>query len=210
MIPRYNCEIMNLLSRSIENPAMPLAEANRRRSLLDRLINLFGRSFPGIAYELIWESTSINAQAWCLGESHVRVYGGLARNPFLTRAGLSLVLAHETGHHLGGAPYDPAMPWLSWQGQADFWAASVGMPILWGAGAKRMTLKGAREISSLSQALGDCSEVDVPDISMKCRTRIFKAGALGRPLPRCAERSTNTFCRTDLALGLREVIMNPL
>jgi hypothetical protein len=28
----------------------------------------------------------------------------------MTRTGLALVLAHETGHYLGGPPYDLGMP----------------------------------------------------------------------------------------------------
>jgi Zn-dependent protease with chaperone function len=92
----------------------------RHRMILE-LLEAFGRAFPRITYELLWESSSINAQAWRLGAArYVRVYGGLARHPIVTKSGLALMLAHETGHHLGGPPSDPATPWLTWQGQADF------------------------------------------------------------------------------------------
>ena len=32
----------------------------------------------------------------------------------------------------GGTPLDPALRWPTWQGQADYWAASEGMPRVFG------------------------------------------------------------------------------
>ena len=59
----------------------------------------------GIDYDLLWENQTINAQAWILGDSrHVTVCGGLVRHPAMTACGIALMLAHETGHHLGGPP----------------------------------------------------------------------------------------------------------
>jgi len=107
------------------------SQQHRRRVLLV-LFKKFRRAFPEVTYELLWESPTINAQAWRLGSARfVRVYGGLVRHPAITKYGLALMLAHETGHHLGGSPRDPAMPWMTWQGQADYWAASVAMPRIW-------------------------------------------------------------------------------
>jgi hypothetical protein len=81
-------------------------------------------------------------------------------------------------------PSDPATPWLSWQGQADFWAASVGMPRVWGSRARSMTLKGAQQILALHQVFED-----EPDISPGCRQLIFEAGANGEGLPACAKKA---------------------
>jgi hypothetical protein len=168
-------------------------QARQRRML--SLMELFSRAFPIITFELLWDSSSINAQAWRLGASRfVRVYGGLARHNAMTRAGLALVLAHEVGHHLGGPPHDPAMPWLSWQGQADFWAASVGMPTVWGSRARSMTLRGAREIMDLHRTFASdvCQDLE---LSPECRLDIFRAGASGLSLPTCARDAlTSTIC----------------
>jgi hypothetical protein len=49
----------------------------------------------------------------------------------------------------GGPPLDPDLRWPTWQGQADYWAASEGMPIVFGPDAFRLTLKGAKEIAAL-------------------------------------------------------------
>jgi Zn-dependent protease with chaperone function len=162
------------------------AQQTRRRVVLD-LFDKFGREFPEVTYELLWDSPTVNAQAWWLGSArYVRVYGGLVRHRAITRYGLALMLAHETGHHLGGLPHDPAMPWMTWQGQADYWAAGIAMPRIWGPRARAVTLRGAREIVALHRMLASQLVDDEPDLSAECRYRIFQSGALGEDLPDCA------------------------
>ncbi len=161
-------------------------QQQRRRVVLD-LLNKFGRAFPEITYELLWESATINAQAWRLGSArYVRVYGGLVRHRAITKYGLALMLAHETGHHLGGLPRDPAMPWMTWQGQADYWAASIAMSRIWGPRACGATLRAAREIVELHRMLASQLEDDEPDLSPDCRYCILRSGALGEAMPSCA------------------------
>jgi hypothetical protein len=162
------------------------AQQQRRRVMLD-LLEKFGAAFPEITYELFWESPTINAQAWRLGSArYVRVYGGLVRHRALTKCGLALMLAHETGHHLGGPPYDPDMPWISWQGQADYWAASTAMPLIWGPRARIVTLRAAREIVELHRMVASQFDDDEPDLSPDCRYRILRSGACGEDIPNCA------------------------
>ncbi|MCA1456707.1 hypothetical protein I6F35_26410 [Bradyrhizobium sp. BRP22] len=146
------------------------------------LIKRFAEVFDEIEYELLWDVPIINAQASRLRESRrVTVYGGLARHPSITASGLALILAHETGHHLGGRPLDPDLRWPTWQGQADFWAAAQGMPKVFGWKACKMTLRGAKQIADLHAEF--CAEGDEPDISAAERTAIFRAGALGEAAP---------------------------
>lgn len=160
----------------------------QRRRIAQELLDRSSRAFPEITYELIWESPTINAQAWRLGSArYVRVYGGLVRHRAITKCGLALMLAHETGHHLGGSPRDPAMPWLTWQGQADYWAASIGMPRIWGPQARGMTLRGAREIVELHRLFAIQFDDDEPDLSPDCRYCIFRSGALGQEMPPCGQ-----------------------
>jgi Zn-dependent protease with chaperone function len=166
----------------------PRVQAHRQRVISD-LFKRFSISFPQITYELYWESRSPNAQAWRLGSTrYVRVYGGLVRHPALTKYGLALMLAHETGHHLGGPPYDPAMPWISWQGQADFWAASVAMPLVFGPNARRTTLLGMRELLIFQAEIVKQMDGDEPDLSPRCRDLIFRAGASNLEMPCCAKQ----------------------
>jgi hypothetical protein len=117
----------------------------------------------------------------------VRVYGGLVRHRSITKPGLALALAHETGHHLGGLPRDPDMPWITWQGQADYWAACEAMPLVFGQRARVMTLRGARQLLNLHSELAAQFEGDEPTLSAECRYDILRSGALGLGLPLCAQ-----------------------
>jgi hypothetical protein len=156
----------------------------RRRRTAARLIRQFASAFQEIEYELFWEVPLINAQAWCFGRCRrVRVYGGLVRHSSMTACGLSLMLAHETGHHLGGPPLDPDLRWPTWQGQADYWAATEGMPKVFGDAARRLTLRGANEIVALHRDFSG----DEADVTPDERLAIFRAGALGETAPSCLQ-----------------------
>jgi hypothetical protein len=186
---------MSFLNWPVEKVLPSRRVQQQRRRVVSDLLDRFGREFPEITYELLWGSGTINAQAWRLGSiRYVRVYGGLIRHPKMTRPGLALMLAHETGHHLGGPPYDPGMPWISWQGQADYWAASVGMKRVFGLEARKMTLTGARQIAELHRDFAGNSEDDEPDLSVACRHRIFVAGSRGQAMPVCAPKAFMELC----------------
>ncbi|MCK5072953.1 MAG: M48 family metalloprotease [Bacteriovoracaceae bacterium] len=55
----------------------------------------------------------------------VRVFGGLARHPLLTRDGLAGVFCHEIGHIIGGKPRHSGLllTWASAEGQSDYFAS---------------------------------------------------------------------------------------
>ncbi len=175
---------------------LPDRRAHRhRRRLVSDLFERFGRAFPEITYELVWESATINSQAWRFdSKRYVRVYGGLVRHPRMTGPGLALMLAHETGHHLGGPPYDPAMPWISWQGQADYWAGGEGMKKVFGLRAQKITMRGALQIYELHKAFEGGLQEDEPDLSAECRRSIFLAAATGRVMPECARQAFVQLC----------------
>jgi hypothetical protein len=176
------------------------AQQHRRR-VVSELFRKFHHAFPEVTYELLWESPTVNAQAWRLGSAqYVRAYGGLVRHPAITKYGLALMLAHETGHHLGGLPRDPAMPWLTWQGQADYWAASVGMPQIWGGRARAATLRAARELLQLHEMFERQLEDDEPDLTAECRYRIWRAGARGEVMPGCATAEFESILRKESKL----------
>jgi hypothetical protein len=111
----------------------------------------------------------------------------LVRHRAITKYGLTLMLAHETGHHLGGPPHDQALPFLSWQGQADYWAARVAMPRIWGrARARGATLRAAREVLELQELFASQLEDDEADLSPNCRYQIWRSGAFEKDMPGCA------------------------
>ncbi len=72
-----------------------------------------------------WDDGTVNASAQRLFTFwQVNMYGGLARHPLVTEDGFALVVCHELGHHLGGAPKvaNAAMKWASNEGQSDYFA----------------------------------------------------------------------------------------
>ncbi len=71
-----------------------------------------------------WEDATVNANATRAGSWVVNMYGGLARHQTITEDGFALVLCHEIGHHLGGAPKVAGFlnRWASNEGQSDYFA----------------------------------------------------------------------------------------
>lgn len=119
----------------------PLHDQRHQRRI-ERLVNQFAVTFPEITYDVLWTSRTRNAQAFVWdGRKSVRLYGGLARHAGISIAAIAWILAHETGHHLGGFPFDPHFPWISSEGRADDWATTVGLEAVFG---RRLAFRYAR------------------------------------------------------------------
>ena len=80
-----------------------------------------------------WTDPTVNASAMQTMIDNqnifaIYMFGGLARHHTMTADGLALVVCHEIGHHIGGAPkkldYQGNLRWASNEGQADYWASS--------------------------------------------------------------------------------------
>ena len=83
-----------------------------------------------------WTDGTVNAYASQSGKTwKVAMFGGLARHETVTKDAMALVVCHEIGHHIGGAPKkggsagggwwggsSGASSWASNEGQADYFA----------------------------------------------------------------------------------------
>ncbi len=72
-----------------------------------------------------WTDATVNASAQQSGNKFIlNMYGGLARHDAITMDGFALVVCHELGHHLGGAPKSGGWfnSWASIEGQSDYYA----------------------------------------------------------------------------------------
>lgn len=72
-----------------------------------------------------WEDGTVNAYASRSGNTwNVAMFGGLARHETVTPDGFALVVCHELGHHIGGAPKKSGWfgTWATNEGQADYFA----------------------------------------------------------------------------------------
>lgn len=82
-----------------------------------------------------WTDGTVNAYAQQIGkEWRVSMFGGLARHETITEDGFKLVICHEIGHHIGGAPRKVSpwsSPWASNEGQADYFATLKCLRRVW-------------------------------------------------------------------------------
>jgi hypothetical protein len=81
-----------------------------------------------------WSDGTVNAYAQQSGKTwKVAMFGGLARHATITKDAMALVVCHEIGHHIGGAPKKGASAggwwggagaasWASNEGQSDYFA----------------------------------------------------------------------------------------
>lgn len=141
---------------------MPLFDASVPRRLLwpedapwprrraRDLVRRYAACFRDIRYELRPAVPAANAQAVLEGEARVvLLYGGLSRHRHIGTAGLSVALAHETGHHLGGAPHLQYYRWLSSEERATEWARDIAFPSIHGEKAIAVWTRGLRELSGI-------------------------------------------------------------
>lgn len=69
----------------------------------------------------LWTNDTVNASANRKGNTWMlNMYGGLARHQAVTEDAFMLVVCHELGHHIGGAPKYGMGDWAANEGQADY------------------------------------------------------------------------------------------
>jgi hypothetical protein len=164
------------------------------------LQNHFKTYYPSIEFRINWTDDTVNAFASREGNRQVvTLYGGLIRHPYMQLEGVGLVLAHEIGHHLGGAPRYPGIPWASCEGQADYWGSKIAMrKVWWGAYAVEQLEKGSQQVYNLfayglqagnlmtidnhkPKAAGLCTHPPA-----QCRLDTYRSAIFLGPKPPCA------------------------
>jgi hypothetical protein len=79
-----------------------------------------------------WADGTVNAYAEQAGDIwKVSMFGGLARHKTITPDGFALVVCHELGHHIGGAPRYAGEDWASNEGQSDYFATTKCLRRIW-------------------------------------------------------------------------------
>ncbi|HLE10590.1 MAG: hypothetical protein A2504_08975 [Bdellovibrionales bacterium RIFOXYD12_FULL_39_22] len=75
-----------------------------------------------------WSDDTVNAYAQQTGNTwQINLFGGLARHQAITPDGFAMVVCHEMGHHIGGAPKKTSWfgtIWASSEGQADYYSSA--------------------------------------------------------------------------------------
>ncbi len=99
-------------------------------NVLDTIQRLYGPEIAArggvLQINRLWTDGTVNASAQQSGNKYIlNMYGGLARHDAVTMDGFALVVCHELGHHLGGAPKLTSWygnSWASIEGQSDYYA----------------------------------------------------------------------------------------
>jgi hypothetical protein len=113
----------------------PVVEAHGKSLIINRL----------------WSNSTINSDTIEIGSIwEINAYGGLARFPGMTSDGYLLVLCHELGHHLGGAPLYAGADWeASVEGQADYYSTMKCLKPMWGASASARIKKASIALATV-------------------------------------------------------------
>ena len=117
-------------------------------SVYDPIIDEMGGK---LKVERNWDDGTVNAYASRRGGTwNVAMFGGLARHEAITPDGFALVVCHEVGHHIGGAPKKASWysSWASNEGQSDYFA----------------TLKCLRKTFRNDDNIALMAKVEVPEV----------------------------------------------
>ncbi|MGY3618825.1 hypothetical protein [Bradyrhizobium sp. USDA 10063] len=172
------------------------------REIAEYLVHHFSRFYPDVTYHVEWADNTVNAYAWIEGgRRHVALLGGLIRHQAMGVEGLSLVTAHELGHHYGGAPTYPNSP-LACEGQADYWGARSGMrEVWWGPEYVRQMQEAIPQLDQLFQGIivptessagaflppsGHAAPLTCGHPPAACRKATYQAALEAQPKPVCA------------------------
>ena len=184
--------------------------------IIDSVVDLYAPIVSSMGGKLkvarLWTDATANASASRSfgGVWNVNMYGGLARNQYITADGFRLVVCHELGHHIGGAPKNQGIlgfgAWASNEGQSDYFA---GLKCL-----RRVFLNDdnrsiVREMKDVPQVLtASCAKAYREDSEQALCVRIgmagqstanFLASARSKPLPDFATPDTTAVSQTNNA-----------
>ncbi len=116
-------------AKGIFKPVIPLSEIEK---ISDGFEKMFAPQLADLGQELDVElddtATEFNAFAWTEGQrSVIRLNSkAIAFQPMVNKDVVALLLCHELGHHLGGAPLKSDSQ-MSVEGQADYFATAKCM-----------------------------------------------------------------------------------
>jgi hypothetical protein len=168
-----------------------------------------------------WEDATIDAFATRddFNNAVVVMNGGLARHPSMTREAFLLLICHEIGHHLGGAPRNlrgqsGLRSWSSAEGQADYYATSKCLPAFYKSGIGFKNLEIDESTADYSIALSKCQDNTCAKLILAglAASKVFASVVSGTPVPRLGSndstkvsttlyRHPNPQCRLDTYLA---------
>jgi len=120
-----------------------------------------------LIFEDAWDSDKVNA--YCTRDLNnnpvIKIMGGMARHPEMTRDGLLLIVCHELGHYMGGTPKalrgnSGKLSWSSVEGQADYFATSKCLPKIFKNQSENREIIKSVPGKNLRKAQSKCGKED--------------------------------------------------
>lgn len=152
--------------------------------VIDRVSKIYAPIIADLGGELVvkklWDNATVNASANRLNNQYIlNMYGGLARHRIMTKDGFAMVMCHELGHHLGGAP-KIGTRWATNEGQSDYFA---GLKCLRKVFATENSVAIVKEMESVDPvAEKECTESFKTDEEVAICIRSSMAGYVGAML----------------------------
>ncbi|HYF32537.1 MAG TPA: hypothetical protein VD993_15540 [Chitinophagaceae bacterium] len=174
--------------RRSRSDAWPITDFASHQMMVD-VVNVYRNHFKSaIDFQEKWNSEIRNFFAKFPegGQRIVEIHGGLVRIKSFKAEGIALMIAHEVGHHFGGAPKDLVETWRSCEGQADYYAVSVMREVFGVSNYINMTRKAIRQVTKFFGAFSPILGISgCAHPSYACRIDIFNAALNGDPMPVC-------------------------
>lgn len=152
-----------------------------------------------------WEDSTVDAFATRDDDNNpvIVMNGGLARHPLMTRDAFLLLICHEIGHHLGGAPKilrgnSGLRSWSSAEGQADYYATSKCLPLFYKSGINIKAFDSEQDTANYRLAISKCRDNSCAKITMAGLTvsKLFASLVEGTPEPELSTSDGTKVSRT--------------
>jgi hypothetical protein len=131
-----------------------------------------------------WDNSTVDAFATRdeFNNPVIVINGGLARHPLMTKDGFLLLVCHELGHHLGGAPKilrgtSGLRSWSSAEGQADYYSASKCLPRFFSSVSENKNISDFENTSCRDET---CSRIALAGLAV---SQVFASLINGTPGP---------------------------
>ncbi|HYD22169.1 MAG TPA: hypothetical protein VEB40_11890 [Flavipsychrobacter sp.] len=160
--------------------------------LTEQIVERFRQKYSHINICIDWNDNTANGCSWIDmqqgGERHIALRGGLFRQLFLKEEGLSLVIAHEVGHHTRHK--NVFKDGLTCEGTSDYLAVNRIMPEV-GLGDPAIILES---IDQMAHFLRTPNNPTIPGgvancghPTLECRIATFHVAlSMGSNIPGCA------------------------
>lgn len=164
--------------------------------IIDKVVAIYQPIVTGMGGKLNvvrnWDDGTVNAYAQRSGRNwSVSMFGGLARHEAITDDGFALVICHEIGHHIGGAPKKAGWfsTWASNEGQADYFATLKCLRRVFRAEAET-TAQIVKGMTIPTEVVSKCAEQFTADIDQQICQRGAMAGMSTAKLFQALRNST--------------------